>query len=136
VAPPTLTKELAGAVDGIVHDLSGLHVSGFAVGDLIRFVPRLASLVHTLQIRGVEKRDLVMAASHILVDRVIPEADRPAAHSFVDGVFPPAIAAVIDVVNGRVTFAQAAASAVANPVVVVAAENCLARLFAVCAKKK
>jgi hypothetical protein len=142
-APQTLTKELTDAVDGIVHDLSGLTVSGLSVGDLIRFVPRMASLVHTLQIRGSEKRALVMAAFHILVDRVIPEADRHTAHALVDVVFPPAIAAVIDVAAGRVTFGQTTVSAAttvavtgaSNQVVVAEATNCLSLLFGACAKK-
>lgn len=140
---PTLTKELAGAVDGIVHDLSGLTLSGLTVGDLLRHVPRFASLVHTLQIRGPEKREMVMAASHVLVDRVIPESDRSAGHALVDTVFPAVIAGVIDVVKGRVTFEKAvvseattvAAAAVSNPVVVAEARNCLSRLFAACIKK-
>lgn len=140
-APPSLTKELSDAVDEIVRDLSG--ASSMSVGDLIRFVPRLSSLVHTLQIRGGEKRELVMAASHVLVDRVIGESGRPAAHALVDVVFPPAIAAVIDVVAGRVTFQQAAtqaavssvSSAAANPVVVNEAGNCLSQILACLGKK-
>lgn len=144
VAPAAaLSKELSDAVDGIVRDLSGVGVTGITVGDLLRFVPRLASLVHTLQIRGSEKRDMVIAAAHVLVDRVIGEGDRPAAHALVDVVFPPAIAAVIDVVAGRVTFQQAAVTAAsstataaaANPVVVAQAGNCLTQLLACLAKK-
>ena len=140
VVVPALTKELTDAIDGIVHDLSGAAVS---VGELIRFVPRLASLVHTLQIRGGEKRDLVMAAGHVLVDRVIGDSERPAAHALVDVVFPPAIACVIDVVAGRVTFQQAAvhaattavASAATNQVIVAQAGNCLTQLLACLGKK-
>ena len=140
VVAQTLTKELTGAIDGIVHDLSGAVVS---VGELIRFVPRLASLVHTLQIRGGEKHELVMAAAHVLVDRAIGEHERPAAHALVDVVFPPSIAGVIDVVAGRVTFQQAAVqaattavgSAATNQVVVAQAGNCLSKLLA-CLKKK
>lgn len=139
-AVPVLTKELTGAIDGIVHDLSGAAAS---VGELLRFVPRLASLVHTLQIRGSEKRDLVIAAAHVLIDRVIGESERPAAHALADIVFPPAIAAVIDVVAGRVTFQQAAsqaattvvASAATNQVIVAQAGNCLTQLLACLAKK-
>ena len=140
VVVPSLTKELTDAIDGIVHDLSGAAAS---VGELIRIVPRLASLVHTLQIRGGEKRELVMSAAHVLVDRVIGESERPAAHALVDVVFPPSIAGVIDVVAGRVTFQQAAtqaattatASALTNPVVVAQAGNCLTQLLACLGKK-
>lgn len=139
---PALTKELNDALDGIVSDLSGANASSLNVGDLIRFVPRLASLVHTLQIRGTEKREMVMAASHILVDRVIPDSDRASAHALVDVVFPPAIAGVIDVVNGRVSFEQAATAAAssvasnvaANPVAVSSARNCLTQLIS-CLRK-
>jgi hypothetical protein len=119
---------------------------------LIRFVPRLASLVHNLQIRGTEKRDLVMAAAHVLVDRVIGASERPAAHMLVDVVFPPTIASVIDVVAGRVTFQQAvtdaaaataatavtaatAATAVTNQVVIAQAGNCLMQLLTCLGKK-
>lgn len=135
-AAPTLTKELSDALDGIVHDLSGADLS---VGGLIRYVPRFASLVHTLQIRGSEKHGMVMAAGHVLVDRVIGEGERPAAHTLVDSVFPPAIAGVIDVVAGRVTFQQAATTAVmsaaSNPVVVAQAGNCLTQLLSCVGKK-
>lgn len=142
-AAPTLTKELSDAVDEIVRDLSGASMSVMTAGGLIRFVPRLASLVHTLQIRGGEKRDLVMAAAHVLVDRVIGESERPAAHALVDVVFPSAIAGVIDVVAGRVTFQQAAAEAVTtavmsaatNQVVIAQAGNCLTQLIACLGKK-
>lgn len=134
---PALTKELSDALDGIVRDLSGVNAASLNVGDLIRFVPRLASLVHTLQIRGSEKREMVMAAAHILVDRVIPDSERAASHAMVDVVFPPAIAGVIDVVNGRVSFQQAAteaassavSSAAANPVIVSSTRNCLTQLI-------
>ena len=126
-APVTLTKELSDAVDGIVRDLSGLNVSNVTVADLIRFVPRLSSLVHTLQIRGSEKRELVMAAAHVLVSRVIPESHRESAHALVDTIFPPAIAAVIDVVAGRVTFEQAVQSAAVPVTVAVVQQGCLSR---------
>lgn len=136
---PTLTKELADAVDGIVRDLSGADVS---VASLLRFVPRLASLVHTLQIRGAEKRELVMAAAHVLVARVIPEAERSTADGMIDLIFPPAIAAVIDVAAGRVTFQQAVeatATAVASTpqveVVASSAGNCLRQLVSSCLRK-
>jgi hypothetical protein len=143
VAQVALSKELSDAVDEIVHELSGAVVTGVSVGDLLRFVPRLASLVHTLQIRGSEKRDMVIAAAHVLVDRLIGVGDRPAAHALVDVVFPPVIASVIDVVAGRVTFQQAAvtagtaavAAAAANPVVVAQVGNCLTQLLACLAKK-
>jgi hypothetical protein len=139
---PALTKELSDALDGIVNDLSGVNASSLNVGDLIRFVPRLAALVHSLQIRGAEKREMVMSASHILVSRVIPESDRASAHALVDVVFPPAIAGVIDVVNGRVSFEQAAvatasstvSAAAANPIVVSTARNCLTQLLS-CLRK-
>ena len=140
-AQPVLSKELSDAVDGIVHDLSGVSVSGPAsiVASLLRFVPRLASLVHTLQIRGAEKRDLVMAAAHVLVSRVVPEGDRSAAHGMVDAMFPPAIAAVIDVVAGRVTFQQVAeAVAASNPqvtAVAASAGNCLTQMISACLRK-
>jgi hypothetical protein len=135
VAPAaTLTTELSGAVDEIVHDLSGVGVTGITVGDLLRFVPRMASLVHALQIRGSEKRDMVIAAAHVLVDRVIGEGDRAVAHVLVDVVFPPAIAAVIDVVAGRVSFQQAVAVA-ENHVVVTQSGNCLSQILSCLAKK-
>lgn len=140
VPQPTLSKELADAVDGIVRDLSGADASA---ASLLRFVPRLASIVHTLQIRGAEKRDLVMAAAHVLVSRVVPEADRSAAHAMVDAAFPPAIAAVIDVVAGRVTFQQAVAAtavaAVSNSeamtTVVSSTGNCLTQMLSACLRK-
>jgi hypothetical protein len=136
-----LTPALVAVVEGIVSDLSGVPASA---GDLIRFVPRLASLVHALQIRGSEKRDLVMAAAHALVDRVIGDTSRPVAHTLVDAVFPHAIAGVIDVVAGRVTFQQAAESAAAmatsaatsNPAAVVAAGNCLTQMLSACLRKQ
>ena len=137
---PTLSKELADAVDGIVRDLSGVDVSA---ASLLRFVPRLASVVHTLQIRGGEKRDLVLVAAHVLVSRVVPEGDRPAADALVDAMFPPAIAAVIDVVAGRVTFQQVvatAAAAVASnaevaTTVVASTGNCLTQMLSACLRK-
>jgi hypothetical protein len=131
---------LADGVDGIVRDLSGVAVTEPA--SLLRFVPRLASLVHTLQVRGAEKHELVMTAAHVLVSRVIPEADRSRAHEMIDTIFPPAIAAVIDVVAGRVTFQQlatSAASAASSPesVAVVAAStgNCLTQILSACLRK-
>jgi hypothetical protein len=141
VAPqPTLTKQLEDVVDGIVRDLSGVSVSEPA--SLLRFVPRLASSVHSLQIRGAEKRDLVMSAAHLLVSRVIPEPNQTLAHGMIDAMFPPAIAAVIDVVAGRVTFEQIAASAaeaVTSPAtaaaVVSSSGNCLTQILSACLRK-
>lgn len=134
VPEPTLSKELVDAVDGIVRDLSGADVSA---ASLVRFVPRLASIVHALQIRGAEKRDLVMAAAHVLVSRAVPDADRSAAHTMVDAIFPSAIAAVIDVVAGRVTFQQAAAAVSNSDVVTTVAStgNCLTQMLSACLRK-
>jgi hypothetical protein len=75
-----------------------------------------------------------MAAAHVLVDRVMSEGARPAAHALVDVVFPAAIAGVIDVVAGRVSFQQAAPTP-ANQVVQAASTNCLSQLLSCLGKK-
>ena len=102
VSASVTVADLSGVIAEIVADLSGVTVSG--VGELVRHIPRLAAHVQALPLAGAEKRDLVLAAGHILVDRCIPEGARATAHGLVDSVFPFAIAAVIDVARGRVNF--------------------------------
>lgn len=144
VAAAVSVADLSGVIAAITADLSGATLG---VGELVRYIPRLAAHAQTLPIGKVEKRDLVMSASHLLVDRCVPESARETVHGLVDSVFPSAIAAVVDVARGRVQFASAVTSAVAAataeapPVVQQVAQQAvsgclplLARLVA-CAKK-
>lgn len=105
-AAPTITvADLSGVIAGITADLSG---ASLGVGELVRYIPRLAAHVQTLPIAKAEKRDLVIAAGHLLVDQCVPESARETAHGLVDSVFPFAIAAVVDVARGRIQFANPA----------------------------
>ncbi len=108
-APAVTVADLSGVIEGIMTDLSG--VSALSVGELVRYIPRLAAHVQTLPIGKAERRDLVIAAGHLLVDRCAPEAARETVHGLVDSVFPFAIAAVVDVARGRVNFANPAQAA-------------------------
>lgn len=105
-ASAVTVADLSGVIDGIMTDLSG--ASALGVGELVRYIPRLAAHVQTLPIGKAEKRDLVIAAGHLLVDRCAPEAARETVHGLVDSIFPFAIAAVVDVARGRVNFANPA----------------------------
>jgi hypothetical protein len=132
---PTPTA-ISAAIDTIVKDLSGANLSA---GDIARYLPRLAAQVHALNIPGADKSALVVAAAHVLVDRCVPEGERTAAHALTDAVFPAAIAGIIDVVRGRVTFQQAVAASMAAvpelvPIVAPMARNCLMSLLSVCKK--
>lgn len=112
----SVAADLSGVIAVITTDLSGATLG---VGELVRYIPRLAAHAQTLSIGKAEKRDLVMAASHLLVDRCVPESARETVHGLVDSIFPSAIAAVVDVARGRVQFAAAivAATTDAPPVV-------------------
>ena len=132
---PTATA-ISAAIDTIVNDLSGANLSA---GDIARYLPRLAAQVHALNIPGADKSALVVAGAHVLVDRCVPEGERTAAHALTDAVFPAAIAGIIDVVRGRVTFQQAVAASMAAvpelvPIVAPMARNCLLSLLSVCKK--
>ena len=132
---PTPTA-ISSAIDAIVKDLSGANLSA---GDIARYLPRLAAQVHALNIPGADKSALVVAAAHVLVDRCVPEGERTAAHALTDAVFPAAIAGIVDVVRGRVTFQRAVAESMAAvpelvPVVAPMARNCLMSLLSVCKK--
>lgn len=132
---PTATA-ISSAIDTIVKDLSGANLSA---GDIARYLPRLAAQVHALNIPGADKSALVVAGAHVLVDRCVPEGERTAAHALTDAVFPAAIAGIVDVVRGRVTFQQAVAASMAAvpelvPVVAPMARNCLMSLLSVCKK--
>ena len=109
----------------VVTDLSGASAA-----DLLRYVPRFAAHVHTLDLLKADKRALVLGALRELADRCIPAEAREAAHSLLDMVVPAALAGVIDVVRGRVSFEKA----VSVPELAVASGNCLTALFA-CIKK-
>jgi hypothetical protein len=119
--------DLSGVIQQIITDLSG---SNPGVGELFRFAPVLAAKAQTLNVSKERKRELVVAAAHQLVDRVIVEDMRVDGHRVIDAVFPGALAGVIDLARGRVSFETAAAAAVAQavsaPVVLeVAQRRCL-----------
>ena len=137
ISAPTIA-DLSGVIAGILNDLGAVGVQG--VGELVRYIPRLAAHVQMLPISKMEKRDLVVAAGHALVDRCVPEDARATAHGLVDSVFPFAIAAVIDVVRGRVQFGdpvQAVSQLTqdAPPVVQEVVGGCLPLLARLCAPK-
>ena len=124
-----LLMDLSGVLQLIVVDLSGVHVDAVS---LLRHIPRLAAHVHALTISNDDKRALVIGAAHTLIDRLVPSAEVKTAHTMVDAVFPAAIAAVIDVVRGRVSFgvaAQALVSSAAPVVIEVAQRECIPRLL-------
>lgn len=126
---PFLT-DLSGVLSSVALDLSGVEVDGAI---LLRYLPRLAAAVNDKPLSGAQKRDLVIGACHILVDRLVPVDQRADAHTLLTKVAPPAIAAVIDVAHGRVTFAAAAqsvATAAAPVVLEVAQRQCLPHLLA------
>jgi hypothetical protein len=127
--------DLSGVIQSVITDLSG---STPGVGELFRFVPVLAAKAQTLNVSNERKRELVVAAGHQLVDRVLVEDLRVDAHRVVDAVFPGALAGVVDLARGRVSFETAAAAAVqlvSAPVVVdVAQRRCLPMILS-CLKK-
>ena len=108
----------------IVTDLSGASAE-----DLLRYVPRFAAHIHALDLPKADKRALVLGALRELADRCIPAEAREVAHSLLDTVVPAALAGVIDVVRGRVSFAPEL-----HVAAVQASGNCLMALFA-CIKK-
>jgi hypothetical protein len=110
-APAAPKPDLLPQVDSIVADLSGATLHA---GDLARYVPVLAAAAQKLAIHGLEKRELVIASAHTLVDRCLVEDSRGAAHTLVDAVFPSVIEGVLDVAKGRVSFEVAAAQAAAE----------------------
>lgn len=135
-AAPAVHPELVNVIDSIVVDLSGVYIKP---SDLLRYIPQLAAKVHALSVSGAQKTDLVVAAAHALVNRVVVDDDRVRAHEIVDMTFPPAIAAVIDVVKGRVSFEQAVVAALQTSApqlvpVVPHVRNCLLRIFGLCKK--
>ena len=127
--------DLSGVIQSVIADLSG---STPGVGELFRFVPVLAAKAQTLNVSKERKRDLVVAAGHQLVDRVIVEDMRADGHRVIDAVFPGALAGVVDLARGRISFETAAAAAVqlvsAPAVVDVAQRRCLPLLLS-CLKK-
>ena len=104
--------DLSGALDALittVHaDLSGAPLSTAA---LVRLVPRLAAALHLFSEPLDEKKKVILAAAHKLVDRGVPEEQRAVAHELVDAVVPAAVDAVMDVVRGDVNFPEAKAEA-------------------------
>lgn len=127
--------DLSGVIQQVITDLSG---SNPGVGELFRFVPVLAAKAQTLNVSNERKRDLVLAAGHQLVDRVIVEDMRVDGHRVIDAVFPGALAGVIDLARGRVSFETAAAAAVqlvSSPVVVEVVQRRCLPLILSCLKK-
>lgn len=127
--------DLSGVIQQIITDLSG---SNPGVGELFRFVPVLAAKAQTLNVSKERKRDLVLAAGHQLVDRVIVEDMRVDGHHVIDAVFPGALAGVVDLARGRVSFETAAAAvvqAVSAPVVLEVAQRRCLPLILSCLKK-
>ncbi len=126
IVTTNIKNDLMEVVAGIIKDLSGASVSG--VGDLLRFVPRLAAAADKIDVTKAEKRALVIAAGHKLVEALLPVDAREDANRLVDAVFPGALAGVIDMARGRVTFqdaAKAVAESAAPVVLEVAQKKCL-----------
>jgi len=102
--------DLSGALDVLVTticaDLSGVPLSTAA---LVRLVPRLAAALHVFSAPLEEKKKVILAAAHKLVDRCVPVEQREVAHELVDAVVPAAVDAVMDVVSGDVAFPAAEA---------------------------
>lgn len=103
--------DLSGALDALITlinaDLSGAPLSTAA---LVRLVPRLAAGLHVFSAPLEEKKKVILAAAHKLVDHAVPEEQRAVAHELVDAVVPAAVDAVMDVVNGDVAFPEAKAA--------------------------
>ena len=97
-----------------VDDLSELineltrDLSGATIVDVVRIVPRVAAHVQKFDISGANKRELVMAACHLIVSRSVAEDGRDIANGLVDNIVPAVIDGVIDVAKGRVDFAHVA----------------------------
>ncbi len=114
VIAPTITETTMNLKDA-VHDLSDIvaEITGdwkeFGISDVIRIVPQLAAHVQKLSVAGPEKYDLVLAAVHLLVDRM-PDAAQSSAHTLVDTILPAVIQNVLDVAKGRVSLQTAAAA--------------------------
>jgi hypothetical protein len=126
-ATPAAAIDFSKVINEIITD-----VSGASAADLLRYIPRFAAHVHELDLPKADKRALVIGALHELVNRCIPDEAREAAHSLVDTVAPAALAGVIDMVRGRVSFVPAVMAAA--PVVAQQSGNCLMAMFA-CIKK-
>lgn len=127
--------DLSGVIQQVVTDLSG---SNPGVGELFRFVPVLAAKAQTLNVSNERKRELVIAAAHQIVDHVIVEDMRADGHRVIDAVFPGALAGVIDLARGRVSFETAAAAAVqlvSSPAVIEVAQRRCLPLILSCLKK-
>lgn len=127
--------DLTPVIQTIISDISGMQM---IAGGLLRHVPKLAAQVDALEIPGERKRDLVMEAIHQIVRSVAPEDALPTVLEMVDAIVPPAIAGVIDVARGRVSFQKAVAvvapEIVSNviqtaPEVAEVASGCLPLLF-------
>jgi hypothetical protein len=125
--PPVLLQKVA--------DLSGAIHSG---ADLLRHAPALAAAVQSLALSGLEKKDLVLRAAEMAVERYVPAEERPAALALVRGALPATLTAILDVAKGRVEIGAAlrtaAVEVVSNPEVQAAGLNllqqCLACLMA------
>ena len=122
---PTITETTLNLKDA-VHDLSDIVAEitgdwkGFGISDVIRIVPQLAAHVQKLSVAGPEKYALVLAAVHLLVDRM-PDAAQSSAHALVDAILPAVIKNVLDVAKGRVSLQTAAVAAAALPAVALSA---------------
>ena len=114
-----------------VHDLSGVVHNN---ADLVRHVPALAAAAQTLPLSGPEKLGLVKQAAHVVVERYVGEAERPATHVVVEDILPAVVRAVLDVSKGQVKIGDAvlaAATAIASsPQVQEAATGLLAQCLA------
>ena len=121
--PPVLLQK--------VVDLSGAVHNG---ADLLRHAPAVAAAAQNLVLSGLEKRDLVLRAAHLAVDRYIPAEERPAALALVDGALPATLTAILDVAKGRVEIGAAlraaAVEVVSNPEVQRAGLNLLQQCLA------
>jgi hypothetical protein len=121
--PPVLLQKVA--------DLSGVVHNG---ADLLRHAPALAAAAQSLALSGLEKRDLVLAAARMAVERYVPAEDRPAALALVNGALPATLTAILDVAKGRVEIGAAlrtaAVEVVSNPEVQAAGLNFLQQCLA------
>jgi hypothetical protein len=114
-----------------VADLSGVVHTG---ADLLRHAPAFAAAVQSLALSGLEKRDLVLRAARLAVERYVPAEERPAALALVDGALPATLTAILDVAKGRVEIGAAlraaAVEVVSNPEVQRAGLNLLQQCLA------
>jgi hypothetical protein len=121
--------ELPSALLAAVADLSGAVHGG---ADLLRHVPALAAAAAKLDLPGVEKQRLVLAAAHTAIDQFVPADDRAAAHALVDAALPATIRAVLDVSKGRVTIGAAAVAAATEALATEAGQQVAVGLLTRC----